>query len=343
MTQSKSSMSFATQSNNLILESNNSTEFENFWHNTSLEYPVTKDTKIISFAYQVSGIDPLVCLQKFNHNNTLHFYWENCSKQEAVAAWGVTRSDRAESSSRFSLAQDFVQECFDQIIRKGDHNSSIGKPSVFCSFTFFNDVEKSQPFRSGTLFLPRFQVVKKNKNCCLIVNFPVQKNQDEEQVVKEIKQKLDNINWASLEELNSDESNRLLSIDREQHQDSNYFKSVVTSALNEIAEDKLSKIVIAHTTEIKSSQPFRIVESLSNLRQLHPDCYIFSTSNGVGQYFVGASPERLISVQNRQLVTDALAGILHQEEQTIQKICIWLICCSKIAKKNENIKPSVIS
>ena len=72
--------------------------------------------------------------------------------------------------------------------------------------------------------------------------------------------------------------------------------------------DEFSKIVIAHTTDIKSPTPFKLIESLNNLRLLHPDCYIFSTSNGQGQNFVGASPERLVSVQNQQLVTDALAG-----------------------------------
>ena len=308
MTQSKSSMSFATQSNNLILDINNSTEFENFWRNNDLEYEVTKDTKIVSFAYQIPSIDPLACLQKFNQSDTLHFYWENCSKQEAVAAWGVTKSEYTESDSRFNLAQDFVSKCFSQIVRKGDDTLAIGKPSLFCSFTFFSDIDKSQPFKSGTLFLPRFQIVKKNKNCCLIVNFPVLKDRKESEVVKEIKQKLNNINWSGLEQLNVDIDNRLLSIDREQYQDSDYFKSVVASALDEIAVDELSKIVIAHTTEIKSSQPFKVIDSLSNLRSLHPDCYIFSTSNGEGQYFIGASPERLISVQNRQLVTDALAG-----------------------------------
>jgi menaquinone-specific isochorismate synthase len=307
MTQSKSSMSFATQSNNLILNSNNSPDFESFWQNNNLEYTVTKNTRIASFAFQIPHIDPLACLQKFKHNNTLHFYWENCSKQEAVAAWGVTRSNYTESDSRFSLAQDFVQECFKQIVIK-EPNLTIGKPSVFCSFTFFNDSDHSQPFKSGTLFLPRFQIVKKHKNCCLIVNFPLPEKQQENAVAKEIKQKLNNINWASFKKPNIDENNRLLSINREQSQDSDYFKSVVASALDAIAVDELSKIVIAHTTQIKSEQPFKVIESLSNLRQLHPDCYIFSTSNGSGQYFMGASPERLISVQNRQLVSDALAG-----------------------------------
>ena len=308
MTQFKSSMSFATQSNSFILDANDSTEFENFWHNNELNFAVTKNTKIVSFSYQIPHVDPLACLQKLVRNNTLHFYWENCSKQEAVAAWGIANSNYTKSNSRFDLAQDFVENCFQQIIREGESNLAIGKPSVFCSFTFFADTKESEPFKSGTLFLPRFQVVKKNKNCCFIVNFPLKNKQDKNKVVRQIQQKLEGIDWTELAATNINEDNNLHSIDRPQERDSEYFKSVVTSALDAIAVDELSKIVIAHTTEIKSDRPFKITQSLNNLRHLHPDCYIFSTCNGKGQYFVGASPERLISVQNRQLVTDALAG-----------------------------------
>ena len=308
MTQSKSSMSFATQSNPFILDTNNGTEFENFWHNNQLNFAVTKDTKIVSFSYQIPNVDPLACLQKLNHNDTLHFYWENCSKQEAVAAWGIASHYHTQTNSRFNLAQNFIKNCFKQITREGENNLAIGKPSVFCSFTFFAETHESEPFKSGTLFLPRFQIVKKNKNCCFIVNFPLKNQQDKSKVVQQIKQKLDNINWLKIASININENNNLLSIDRAQRQDSDYFKSVVTSALDAISVDELSKIVIAHTTEIKSRQPFKIVESLDNLRHLHPDCYIFSTCNGKGQHFIGASPERLISVQNQQLVTDALAG-----------------------------------
>ena len=78
--------------------------------------------------------------------------------------------------------------------------------------------------------------------------------------------------------------------------------------MDSIEADDFSKVVIAHATDIQSVTPFEIIQSLNNLRTLHPDCYIFSTSNGKGHNFIGASPERLLSVQNRQLVTDALAG-----------------------------------
>ena len=307
MTQPTSSMSFATQPSNLILDNNIDIEISNFWHGRKLSFTVDQDTEIVSLALQIPTVDPLACLQKLGHSNTLNFYWENCSKQEAVAAWGVTIRGNTEPNSRFTSAQKLIQNWFGQITREGAASLILGKPSVFCGFTFFADIEESEPFKSGTLFLPRFQIVKKNKNCCLIINFPLDQGQDKSYVLEQIKQKVNTIHWSSLEQLDEGE-HELLSVNREQSQDSDYFKSVVQSALTAIAAGELSKIVIAHTTEIKSAIPFDVIKSLANLRELHPDCYIFSTSNGEGQNFVGASPERLLSVQNQQLVTDALAG-----------------------------------
>ena len=308
MTQFTSSMPFVTQTDNLILDSKINPELNDFWHNKELDFTVTKSTEIVSFACQIPTVDPLACLKKFGSDNTIDFYWENCSKQEAVAAWGIARSSYAESDSRFSSAQDFSQNCFRQIVRKGASNLAIGKPSVFCSFTFFAEIKESEPFKSGTLFLPRFQIVKKNKSCCLIVNYPLKKGENKNSLVTLLKQKTSNIDWTALEDLKMERKNSLFSVDRDRIQDPDYFKSVVRAVLDSIASEEISKIVVAHATDIRSANSFKVIESLSNLRQLHPDCYIFSTSNGKGQSFVGASPERLISVQNRQLVTDALAG-----------------------------------
>ena len=307
MTQPTSFMTFVTQPSNLILDNNIDTEIENFWHGRELGFTVGQDTEIASVATQIPSVDPLACLKKLGHSDTLNFYWENCSKQEAVAAWGITIRDNTNPETRFSSAQSLIQSWFEQITREGANTLAIGKPSIFCSFTFFAEVESAEPFESGTLFLPRFQIVKKNKNCCLIVNFPIRQEKYRSQILSRIEQRIESIDWSDLQQLEQDEGS-LLSVDREQSQDPKYFKSVVESALTSIAAGELSKIVIAHTTEIESKISFEPIESLNNLRELHPDCYIFSISNGRGQNFVGASPERLLSVQNQQLVTDALAG-----------------------------------
>ncbi|NER96116.1 MAG: isochorismate synthase [Symploca sp. SIO1B1] len=86
------------------------------------------------------------------------------------------------------------------------------------------------------------------------------------------------------------------------------FKSSVISALKSIQTHQLSKIVLANAIDVVSPRQFKLVNSLDSLRHNYPDCYIFSISNGKGQNFIGASPECLVSIQNRQLVTDAIAG-----------------------------------
>ena len=304
-------MSFATQPSKLVLDNNLdnniNTVIEDFWHGKKLNYAINRDTQIVSLAIQIPTVDPLFCLQQLGHRDTLNFYWENCSKHEAVVAWGVTLRGNATPNARFNSAQTLVKEWFAQIEREGANTLALGKPSIFCSFSFFSEIEESEPFKSGTLFLPRFQIVKKNKNCCLIVNFPLPAEQDKSEAIALINQKVDDINWSNLTQIDESEHG-LMTVDRQQSQDLGYFKSVVKSALDLITAGELSKIVIAHTTEIEAAVSFDVVKSLCNLRKLHPDCYIFSTSNGEGQNFVGATPERLLSVQNRQLVTDALAG-----------------------------------
>ncbi|MFM6754151.1 MAG: isochorismate synthase MenF, partial [Dolichospermum sp.] len=69
-----------------------------------------------------------------------------------------------------------------------------------------------------------------------------------------------------------------------------------------------SKVVLADTVDVNNNQDFKLLQSLNNLRQLHPNCHVFSIGNGQGQNFIGASPERLISIHKQQLITDALAG-----------------------------------
>ncbi|MBD0308770.1 MAG: isochorismate synthase, partial [Microcoleus sp. T1-bin1] len=90
--------------------------------------------------------------------------------------------------------------------------------------------------------------------------------------------------------------------------DSAQFKTSVKSALKLIESQYFSKLVLSQAINVISQTAFSLIDSLNNLRLTYPGCYVFSTSNGKGQNFIGASPERLISIHNNQLVTDALAG-----------------------------------
>lgn len=306
MTQSRISMPVLSQ---LDLICQDQLKLDNLWDKEQLVNKPNKSTKIISYIQRIPSIDPLAFLETFNNSNSLHFYWENPRKQEAVVACGVSQKLLIDSGDRFKMAQNFIQKCLKQTIRKGETNLVGIGPHLFCTFTFFPDADKSpSSFPAATVFLPRLQVIKKNKSCFLIVNVPVNYLENLKLVIEQIQQKIKTIDWSIQQKLSSESNQDFNNNYNSISEDSEYFKSVITSALNSIAVDEFSKIVLAHATDVISPVPFRLIKSLDNLRQRHPDCYIFSTSNGQNNNFIGASPERLVSIQNKQLVTDALAG-----------------------------------
>lgn len=325
MTQSKISMAVVSQDNESLLDR---LEIDHFWQNRPFSFSVCENTKILSLVQKIPTIDPLALLQQLAPTNTARFYWENPSKQEATAAWGVTRDLVAESNSRFAQTQNFIDSCFKQIVRAGDSSIAESEMRIFCSFSFFPRYQSeiataktASNSPAAKVFLPRFQVTKKNKNYFLIINYPLTHPSERERAIEQIEQKIARIDWTKYEniipqqkEATWDEQNLFSS------ENSQYFKSTVRSALDSIAMDEFSKIVLAHAVDITAKKPFSIIDSLKNLRDRHPDCYLFAIGNDRGQNFIGASPERLVSIQNRQLVTDALAGSAPRGKSTSEDV-----------------------
>ena len=123
-----------------------------------------------------------------------------------------------------------------------------------------------------------------------------------EQVVSQISKQLELLqSGRSINENSSTPQRRVVS-------DVNEFDQSVSAVLKKIGRDGLHKVVLADVMDVMADQPFNSGRSLQTLRQNHPDCTVFSVGNGRGQSFIGASPERLLSIQENKITTDALAG-----------------------------------
>ena len=262
---------------------------------------LNQDIQIVSFSQKIDVVDPLAILKIFALKP--HFYWESPSQKEAIVGYGTTKKITINSKDRFIKAQQFIQSCLKQTIRTGDFHLTGAGPRFWCSFSF-SAVATDAPFPAATIFLPRIQIVRQEQSCILVANVAINKR-NTKSVLEQIRQEIQAINLANCKAVESARQPIRLETQLEA---AVLFKSAVASALKSIEKEELSKIVIAHATDVFSATPFNIIHSLNNLRQRHSDCYIFSTSNGRGHSFIGASPERLISIQNQRLVTDALAG-----------------------------------
>ncbi len=263
--------------------------------------------QIASIALEIDLVDPLVALDKLSQPNDLNFYWENQGKQEVIAAIGAVLQIKINGRKRFQKAEDFIKKATDNINIFAVKNLPFAKPHFFCGFGFFDDhIQANYPFPEATIFLPRWQIKLKAEQCILTVNIIIDQNTNIVQTLQSF--------WNNVEAINSLKYSSLSSyilepqFKRKHVTKLDNFRESVLSALASIHSNRLSKIVLANALDVTSNHKFNLLQSLQKLRQLHPNCYIFSTSNGKGQNFIGASPERLICIQERQLITDALAG-----------------------------------
>ena len=285
------------------------------------KYRGNGSSPIVSFSQQIESIDPLAVIGTLAQPNQLHFYWENPRKKEAIAGCGTAKSLTVESPDRFVKSQQFIQDCLKKTIRAGDLHIPGSGPHLFCSFTFFSSQKNGDcPFPPATIFLPRFQVTRQKDHCVLVVNISIDQPVNLKLVLEKIRDQIQAINWSNCSLINCTFDRRKNFSKSFQSYASGHFKSAVNSALKSIEAKQFSKIVLARALDVISPVPFGLVASLNNLRQRHRDCYIFSTSNGKGHNFIGASPERLISIENQQLVTDALAGSAPRGKTTSEDV-----------------------
>lgn len=269
-------------------------------------------TKIVSISQEIYPLDPLAVLQEIAEPCQRHFYFEKrdpiSGKSFAIAALDSAIHLTVAGTERFALAQNFIQSCLARTITIGTERLPFSGPHFFCSFAFFDEnVATNSYFPPGTVFLPKWQITRLKDSCTIVANAIINKDINVKILTENIWQSFDKFESKQYQKITTS-SNNSISLKQIPVNDSAQFKTSVKSALKLIYSQYFSKIVLSQAINVISQTPFSLIDSLNNLRLTYPGCYVFSTSNGKGQNFIGASPERLISIQNNQLVTDALAG-----------------------------------
>lgn len=82
----------------------------------------------------------------------------------------------------------------------------------------------------------------------------------------------------------------------------------VTAAIERIDAGDLRKVVLAQALTADLETPIKVPDVLERLRQTYPDCYRFLIEPTDAARFFGAPPERLVSLHDRTVETEALAG-----------------------------------
>ncbi|MBE9077695.1 isochorismate synthase [Romeria aff. gracilis LEGE 07310] len=262
--------------------------------------------QVVSLIFPLPAIAPWAVLQALGQRHQRHFYYDDVLRQQSVVAIDVAVEQIAQGPDRFVQAQRFIDFWLSHSIPS--QPSFLSKqPRFFCSATFFESPTANSQFEPIHIFLPRLQVVTEADKSTAVFNYFLDETTVLEQIAADIDRTLDELLKLEKTRLPADRSSSA-SANYRIVKDIDTFQTTVQAILTLIQQQLLHKAVIADVLEVVAATPFNLPTSLQTLRQKHPDCCIFSVGNGQGQAFVGASPERLLSIADGRLRTDALAG-----------------------------------
>ena len=82
----------------------------------------------------------------------------------------------------------------------------------------------------------------------------------------------------------------------------------VRLTLDRIRHRAFSKAVLARSVSLSLDRSVDAIAVMESLRSAYPTCYRFLIADGRGNAFLGASPERLVRLVGREVLTEAVAG-----------------------------------
>ncbi|MEL6263158.1 MAG: isochorismate synthase [Cyanobacteria bacterium J06626_6] len=278
--------------------------------------------KIASITFPIESIAPWVVLSTLGELHQRHFYYDS-PQQWALIGIGSVVGCSAAGSSRFDEAQTFIEAWQTQFIYAQTTSKADLAGRFFCSATFFDSPSAKETasasfapdcFAPVYIFVPRVQVMTLEEGSSITFNILVTATTEIAEVAQCIQVERQRLAMAdslgTVRVAYSGVSSVASSVASSGviEKDVTSFEGTVVGALSQIAKGTVRKVVLADVMDVAAPQAVDVVRSLQTLRQNHPDCTVFSVGNGRGQSFMGASPERLLSLNEGRLMTDGLAG-----------------------------------
>ena len=269
-----------------------------------------KTPLLVSISLEVDRLDPLAVLESIYEPGELHFYCERPSQGFAVAGAEAVLSFEARGPQRFAECQRFIDATLATTLAVGAIDRPFGGPHFFASFAFFDDVANGEPFPAARVFVPRWQVARTGDKSVAVANLVVAPEADLDALAAKVWKahaKFHSFDYSAAE-FGAYGSGDWHAPEIVEVGAKGFFAESVRKAVSAIESGAFRKIVLARAKDVTSAAPLHPLAMLNGLREKFPDCYAFSVANGRGQSFIGASPERLLSVEQGIMRTEALAG-----------------------------------
>jgi menaquinone-specific isochorismate synthase len=261
---------------------------------------------VLSLALPLAGRDPLALLSQLDQGQRFRFLWDSAPGL-CLAASGRCNSLELSGPRRFELAQRFSAISLGRLAAP-QACPPLARPRVLLAFSFFDSpLQEGEGVPGVQAVLPRWQLSRQGRHCWLRLQRTLGGEVSARSLAEELWEQA-----ARLAQLpadpNAGQGDAPGPAILEGSSWQGGYRSVVERGLELVEGGELRKLVLAVRQQLLLAHPLDPLQLLAQLRQRQPGSCRFLWQRADGPALLGASPERLLTVRQGQLRSDALAG-----------------------------------
>lgn len=220
------------------------------------------------------------------------FYWES-PEGEVIVGWGAVAWFRAHGPSRFAEAHAWIARLAAAATLTGAPRGPRPESYLVALGGFAFDPEGGwgTGFEPASFVVPRVLVHRRPDVGAIRIRW-TRHDDDDRDPAPRFGLSAEVPCGARDEALASQES----------------WESAVCAAVDAVGRGDMEKVVLARRVQTSVPIGFDPLDALERLRDRHPGCYHFYFDFGLGGAYLGASPERLVTLRGVRVASDAIAG-----------------------------------
>lgn len=259
---------------------------------------------LISFTEKVEEADPLLVFERMRKLEGDRSFFKSATEPFYLLTVGENLTITAEDADRYDHSFKGWSELKERAISYNPFDQE-GTGLLITGGMSFDVLEERttlwERYPASEFILPEFVFTKMEGDHYLTMISFVSEGEDIAKKLAELKRK----KRILLEgELSSRQKNTILSKTEIKPEE---WKESVGQAIKHIQEGRAEKIVMARELRVKLDKGVEITPILHRFLDLQRTSYLFAYERG-DHCFIGATPERLIKVQGRKLLSTCLAG-----------------------------------
>ncbi len=262
-----------------------------------LEHNSHNNNCLYQYILEIEEISFSSIINERSKSKDTFFFWSAPSQKFSFLA--LLEYPLAQSKAIFNLITNNKSNVNNNVVICNSNTHEFEIP-IFCGGLKFSSDSKEnlwEDFCDELWFIPKVMLVKHHSSYYCILNFLGSKFDDS------LLNFAETLLWKETNSVHRSNSIEKISAPNKEAE----WNNSVSLALQNIGKGSIEKVVLARKLVAKINLSFSISSSLKELEEKFQDCTMFCLKKN-SSFFFGASPEKLFTLSNNVLETDALAG-----------------------------------